>query len=77
MIPTTPVRPMPVTSSSTPKLLSFSATESAVLKHIEIELGIAMQIVSPASHFVLHFRDAVDDRHGFHPCWKSRLTARS
>ncbi len=28
--PTTPVRPIPVTTSSQPKLLSFSATDAAV-----------------------------------------------
>ena len=30
MTPTTPVRPIPVTTSSQPKLLSFSATVAAV-----------------------------------------------
>ena len=41
MTPTTPVRPMPVTTSSQPKLLSFSATTPAVRCTSNISSGCA------------------------------------
>ena len=47
MTPTTPVRPMPVTTSSQPKALSFSATLAGGALHVVEQFGMGMQIVPP------------------------------
>jgi hypothetical protein len=47
MTPTTPERPMPVTTSSQPKDRSFSATIAAVRGRSKFELGMAMEVPPP------------------------------
>ena len=45
--------------------------------HVVLKLGMGMQIVAPGGDFILQVRDAIDDWHGFPPCWKSGRVAHS
>ena len=68
MTPTTPVRPMPVTTSSQPKALSFSATAPAVRCTSYSSSGMGMQVAPPGGDFGVQIGDAIDDRHELAPC---------
>ncbi len=57
MTPTTPVRPMPGTTSSQPKLLSFSATERRGAVDVVLELGVGVQIPPPGGDFAMQVGD--------------------
>src|SRR4029077_19386599 len=43
--------------------------------HVVRKLGMGVQIAAPGGDFILQVRDAIDDRHGFHPCWISKRFA--
>ena len=46
MTPTTPVRPMPVTTSSQPKLLSFSATHAGGAVHVVQQFRMGVDVAA-------------------------------
>ena len=52
MTPTTPVRPIPVTTSSTPNERSSSATFPAVRVHVVLQFGVRMEIAAPLGDLV-------------------------
>jgi hypothetical protein len=61
--PTTPVRPMPLATSSQRKASSLSPTMPAVRCTVVEELGILMEIAAPGGDLVGQIGDAVDDAH--------------
>ena len=63
MTPTTPVRPMPVTTSSQPNSLSLLGDEAGRLEHVEAEFRHLVEVAAPAGDLVLHFGGSVQDRH--------------
>ena len=63
MTPTTPVRPIPVTTSSQPKLLSFSATAGRGAVHVVEQLRMGMKVVPPGGDLAVQVGDTIDDRH--------------
>ena len=69
MMPTTPVRPRPVTTSSTAEFLQLlGRRRPAVLKTSKFSSGVCVQMASPAGDFVLHFGGSVQDRHVWLSC---------
>ena len=64
---TTPVRPMPVCTSSQPKLSQLLGHERRRLVLLEAELRPLVQVAPPRGQLVLILGDAVDDRHGGAP----------
>ena len=70
MTPTTPVLPMPVTTSSQPKALSLSATIAGGPVHVEQDFGMRVDVAAPGGDLRLHVGDAVDDGHGKAP-WRA------
>ena len=63
MMPTTPVWPMPVTTSSQPKAFSLLGDEGGGLEDVEVQFGRLVQVAAPAGDLVLHFGGTVQDRH--------------
>ena len=63
MTPTTPVRPMPVTTSSQPNSRSFSAAIPGRAIDVEQQFRMGMDVVPPFGDFVLQIGDAVNYRH--------------
>ncbi len=64
MTPTTPVRPMPVTTSSTPKERKQLGDAAGGAVDVVEQLGIAMKILPPLGDLALELGDAIDDGHG-------------
>lgn len=63
MMPTTPVLPMPVSTISHPKDLSFSATNFEVSKTSSEQLRRLVQVAPPTGYFFLHLGHTVQYRH--------------
>ena len=61
--PTTPVRPMPVMTSSQPNSFSRSATKAGRAMHLVEKLRMRMDILPPRSDIGLQIGDAIDDGH--------------
>ena len=61
--PTTPVRPMPVTTSSQPNSRSFSGHDARRAMHVVVELGMGVQVPPPGGDLVGECGDAVEDGH--------------
>jgi hypothetical protein len=70
MMPTTPVRPMPVTTSSTPNSFSFGH-ECRRLDARRNSAPASCAVPAPSGDFVLHFGGAVQNRHGSISCFSS------
>ncbi len=65
MTPTTPVWPMPGTTSSQPKLLSFSATRARRPVHVVAQFRVGMDVLPPSGDFGMQVGNAIDDGHGW------------
>ena len=63
MTPTTPVRPMPVATSSTPKERELVGDGRRRPVHVVEELRMAMDVAPPGDDVVLEVGETVDDRH--------------
>ena len=61
--PTTPVLPIPVTTSSQPNAFSFSATLPAVRCTSNRISGILVDVAPPCGDLRLHLGDTIDNRH--------------
>ncbi len=61
--PTTPVRPMPVTTSSQPKALQLLGDQRAGAVRLEQDLGVLVDVPAPGGDLVLQFGEAVLDGH--------------
>ena len=70
--PTTPLLPMPVTTSSQPNALSLAATAPAVRCTWSRDLGVFVDVATPFGDLVLHGGNAVDDGHERSPCVAGR-----
>jgi hypothetical protein len=62
--PTTPVRPIPVATSSTPKERSLSATVAGAVYRVE-NLGMTVEVAAPGDDIIVELGKAIDDRHGY------------
>ncbi len=65
MIPTTPVRPIPVTISSTPKDFTSPQQRPRCCRH-HTKSRDFMQVMPPFADFLLEFGGSVQNRHSFH-----------
>ena len=63
MTPTTPVRPMPVTTSSQPNSRKLIGDDAGGAMDLVEQLRVLMEVMAPGGHFVGEGGDAVDDGH--------------
>ena len=63
MTPTTPVRPMPVATSSRPNARSLFGDGRRRAVDVVEDLGMAVEVAAPGDDVVVEIGETVDDRH--------------
>src|SRR5262249_30208136 len=49
--------------------LEFFRNDACRAMHVILKLGMGVQVTPPGGDLIVQVGDAVNDRHGFHPCW--------